>query len=690
VGEIRDCTSGERRKELLEKMMTKLDDLCVNTIRMLSVDGVEKANSGHPGMPMGAAGMAYVLWTRFLRHNPLNPKWPDRDRFVLSAGHGSMLLYSMLHLTGYDQSLEELMNFRQWGSKTPGHPEYGLAPGVETTTGPLGQGFANGVGMAIAERYLAAHFNRPGHVIVDHCTYGIAGDGDLMEGISHEAASLAGHLGLGKLIYLYDDNHISIEGSTDIAFTESRTARFEAYGWHVQKVDDGNDLEAIETAITEAQKETGRPSFIAVRTHIGYGSPNKQDKAVAHGEPLGTEEIRLTKENLGWPIEPPFLIPDEACTHFRQAIDKGKAIESRWQKDFRSYKEANPDLAKEWDIWMNGNLPEGWDSDIPDFPADKKGMATRVASGSVLNAVAPRLPNLLGGSADLAPSNKTEIKGEKDFQAGIYEGRNLRFGVREHAMGSILNGMALHGGLMPYGGTFLVFSDYMRPAIRLAALMDLKVIYVFTHDSIGLGEDGPTHQPIEHLSSLRTIPNLTVIRPCDANETAEAWRYALESKQGPVALALSRQGLPTLDRTTFAPASGLSRGAYILHDTKDGKPDVILIATGSEVPIALEVYEKLEEKGLKARVVSMPSWELFDKQPETYQCQVLPSDIKSRIAIEAGITQGWRRYVGSTGEVIGLDSFGASAPYKVLYEKFGITADRVVGKALALLSTKDE
>ena len=671
-------------------MMTKLDDLCVNTIRMLSVDGVEKANSGHPGMPMGAAGMAYVLWTRLLRHNPLHPKWYDRDRFVLSAGHGSMLLYSLLHLTGYDLPLEELMNFRQWGSKTPGHPEYGLAPGVETTTGPLGQGFANGVGMAIAERYLAAHFNQPGHVIVDHYTYGIVGDGDLMEGLSHEAASLAGHLGLGKLIYLYDDNHISIEGSTDIAFTESRTARFEAYSWHVQQVDDGNDLEAIETAITEAQKETGRPSFIAVRTHIGYGSPNKQDKAVAHGEPLGTEEIRLTKENLGWPLEPPFLIPDEASTHFRKAVDKGEAIEARWQEDFSSYKEANPDLAREWDIWMNGNLPEGWDSDIPDFPADKKGMATRVASGSVLNAVAPRLPNLLGGSADLAPSNKTEIKGEKDFQADIYEGRNLRFGVREHAMGSILNGMALHGGLMPYGGTFLVFSDYMRPAIRLAALMDLKVIYVFTHDSIGLGEDGPTHQPVEHLSALRTIPNLTVIRPCDANETSEAWRYALESQQGPVALALSRQGLPTLDRTTFAPASGLSRGAYILHDTKDGKPDVILIATGSEITIALEAYEKLEEKGVKARVVSMPSWELFDKQPEDYQCQVLPSEIKSRIAIEAGITQGWHRYVGSTGEVIGLDSFGASAPYKVLYEKFGITADRVVGKALALLSTKDE
>jgi len=670
--------------------MMKLDDVCVNTIRMLSADGVEKANSGHPGMPMGAAGMAYVLWTRFLRHNPLNPKWPDRDRFVLSAGHGSMLLYSLLHLTGYDLSMEELMNFRQWGSQTPGHPEYGLAPGVETTTGPLGQGFANGVGMAIAERYLAAHFNQPGHVIVDHYTYGIAGDGDLMEGVSHEAASLAGHLGLGKLIYFYDDNHISIEGGTEIAFTENRTARFEAYGWHVQTVNDGNDLGAIETALTEAQKEIGRPSLIAVRTNIGYGSPNKQDKAVAHGEPLGTEEIRLTKENLEWPIDPPFLIPDEASTHFRQAIDKGKALEDRWQEDFSSFKKANPELAREWDLWMHGTLPEGWDRDIPVFPADEKGMATRVASGSVLNAVASRLPNLLGGSADLAPSNKTEIKGEKDFQADFYGGRNLRFGVREHALGSILNGMALHGGLMPYGGTFLVFSDYMRPAIRLAALMNLKVIYVFTHDSIGLGEDGPTHQPIEHLSSLRAIPNLTVIRPSDANETAEAWRYAIEAKQGPVALALSRQGLPILDRAIFSPASGLSRGAYILHDTKDGKPDVILIATGSEVAIALEACEKLEEKGVKTRVVSIPSWELFDKQPEDYQCQILPSEIKCRVAVEAGVKQGWHRYVGSTGEVIGLDRFGASAPYKVLYEKFGLTVDRVVGKALALFSTNNK
>ena len=666
-------------------MAKQLDELCVKTIQMLSADGVEKANSGHPGMPMGAAAMVYILWSRFLRHNPLNPGWSDRDRFVLSAGHGSMLLYSLLHLTGYDLPLEELKNFRQWGSRTPGHPEYGLAPGVETTTGPLGQGFANGVGMAIAERHLAAYFNRPGHAIVDHYTYGIVGDGDLMEGIAHEAASLAGHLGLGKLIYLYDDNHISIEGSTALTFTESRTARFEAYGWHVQQVEDGNDLGAIETAIIAAQKETARPSFIAVRTHIGYGSPNKQDKAVAHGEPLGPEEIRLTKENLGWPLEPSFFIPDDALAHFRRAIDKGKGHETQWQVHFSSYEEAYPELAKEWHGRMNGDLPEGWESDIPIFPADTKGIATRAASGTVLNAIAKHLPNLFGGSADLAPSNKTEIKGEKDFQADAYEGRNLRFGVREHAMGGILNGMALHGGLIPYGGTFLVFSDYMRPAIRLAALMGIRVIYVFTHDSIGLGEDGPTHQPIEQLSSLRAIPNLTVIRPCDANETAEAWHYTIKSQNGPVALVLSRQGIPTLDRTTFAPATGLSRGAYILQDTQDGKPDVILIATGSEVSIALEAYKRLDEKGLKPRVVSMPSWELFDKQPEDYQRQVLPPEIKARIAIEAGSTQGWHRYVGDRGEVIGVDHFGASAPYKVLYEKFGVTSDRVVEMAMKLL-----
>ena len=670
-------------------MITELDELCVKTIRMLSIDGVEKANSGHPGMPMGAAAMAYILWDRFLRHHPLNPDWPDRDRFVLSAGHGSMLLYSLLHLTGYDLSLEEIKNFRQWGSQTPGHPEYGLAPGVETTTGPLGQGFANAVGMAIAERYLAAHFNRPGHVIVDHYTYTIVGDGDLMEGVCQEAASLAGHLGLGKLICLYDDNRISIEGGTDLAFTENRTARFEAYGWHIQQVEDGNHMEAVEAAIVAARKETARPSFIAARTHIGYGSPNKQDKAVAHGEPLGVEEIRLTKENLGWPLEPPFLVPDEVVGHVRKAINRGQAQETEWQDHLSAYERSHPEMAKEWHRWMNEDLPADWESDIPFFPSDSKGIATRAASGTVLNGVAQRLPNLLGGSADLAPSNKTDIKGEKSFQMGVYEGRNLHFGVREHAMGSILNGMALHGGLIPYGGTFLVFSDYMRPAIRLAALMGLKVIYVFTHDSIGLGEDGPTHQPIEQLSSLRAIPNLTVIRPCDANETAEAWRHAITSQGGPVALALSRQGLPTLDRTSFGSATGLSRGAYVLQDTRDGSPDVILIATGSEVAIALDAYEKLEEKGVNVRVVSMPSWELFDKQPEDYQRQVLPPEVKLRIAIEAGTTQGWHRYVGDRGEVIGIGRFGTSAPYKVIYEKFGITPDQITAKALALIGRKD-
>ncbi|MBW1700563.1 MAG: transketolase [Deltaproteobacteria bacterium] len=669
-------------------MTTKLDELCVNTIRMLSIDGVEKAKSGHPGMPMGAAAMAYVLWTRFLRHNPVNPKWPDRDRFVLSAGHGSMLLYSLLHLTGYDLSLDDLKNFRQWNSKTPGHPEYPHTPGVEITTGPLGQGFAGGVGMAIAEQYLASRFNHPEHVISDHYTYGIVSDGDLMEGISHEAASLAGHLRLGKIIYLYDDNRISIEGSTDISFTENRTARFEAYGWHVQTIENGNDLGSIEKAIHAAREETTRPSFISVRTHIGYGSPNKQDKAVAHGEPLGPDEVKLTKENLGWPLEPPFLIPDEALNYFRQAIEKGKDLESQWNQRLRLYEDAYPKEAGEWHMWMTAELPENWDKDIPSYHADPKGMATRVASGNVLNAIAPQLPNLFGGSADLAPSNKTEVNGNKDFQSDIYEGRNLRFGVREHAMASILNGMALHGGIIPYGGTFLIFSDYMRPAVRLAALMGLRVIYIFTHDSIGLGEDGPTHQPIEQLASLRAIPNLTVIRPCDANETAEAWRLAIASDGGPVALSLTRQGLPVLDRTTLCSAENLSKGAYVLLDSKDEKPDIILIATGSEVPLALDASEKLEQKGVRARVVSMPSWELFDKQPEEYRDQILPPEIRPRIAIEAGITQGWHRYVGSKGEVIGIDRFGASAPSKVLFEKFGITADRVVQKALELLSQK--
>jgi transketolase len=662
-----------------------LDDLCINTIRMLAADCVERAKSGHPGMPMGAAPMAYVLWTRFLRHSPSNPDWPDRDRFVLSAGHGSMLLYSLLHLTGYDLPLEELKRFRQWGSVTPGHPESSLTPGVETTTGSLGQGFANGVGMAIAERYLASRFNRPGHEIVDHYTYGIVSDGDLMEGVSHEAASLAGHLELGKLVYLYDDNHISIDGSTELAFTESRTARFEAYGWHVQQVENGTNLDAIEQALAAARNEVKRPSLIAVHTRIGYGSPNKQDSASAHGEPLGPDEIKLTKEHLGWPLEPECFIPRDASETFRKAIERGMAWEAGWRDRFESYKNAYPDLAQEWEQWMRGDLVENWVRKIPFFPSDSKGMATRAASGNVLNAVAPNLPNLIGGSADLAPSNKTLIKGEGTFQAGHYNGRNFHFGVREHGMGAVLNGIALHGGLIPYGGTFLVFSDYMRPAIRLASMMELKVIYIFTHDSIGLGEDGPSHQPIEQLAGLRAIPNLTVIRPCDANETAEAWRIALTHKNGPFALILTRQGLPVLDRRTFPPADGLSRGAYILRDAERGKPDLILIASGSEVPMALEAADHLQQKGIAVRVVSMPSWELFEAQPEGYRQAVFPPEVEARVAVEAGSPLGWHRYVGSMGEVIGIDHFGASAPYKTLYEKFGLTASHVAEKALALL-----
>jgi len=662
-----------------------LDELSVNTIRMLSAECVEKARSGHPGMPMGAAAMAYVLWTRFLKHNPANPAWPDRDRFVLSAGHGSMLLYSLLHLTGYGLPLDELKNFRQWGSKTPGHPEHGLAPGVETTTGPLGQGFANGVGMAIAERYLAEKFNRPGHEIVNHFTYGIVSDGDLMEGISHEAASLAGHLGLGKLIYLYDDNRISIEGATDLAYSENRVARFAAYGWHVQQVADGNALMAIEHAITSARRETGRPSLIAVRTHIGYGSPNKQDTASAHGEPLGAEEIKLSKATLGWPAEPDFFIPEEALTNFRQAVDKGAGQEEKWKALFQSYQKAYPDLAKEWEAWMKGELPDGWQRELPEFAADSKGEATRNASGKVLNAIGRHVKNLFGGSADLAPSTKTLIKDGGDFQADHYDRRNLRFGVREHGMGGILNGMALHGGLIPYGGTFLIFSDYMRPAIRLASLMRLKVIYVFTHDSIGLGEDGPTHQPVEHLAALRAIPDLTVLRPCDAAETVESWRFAMESKAGPLALALTRQSLPVLDRTRFGSAQGLHRGGYILADPAAGEPDVILIGTGSEVHLVLEAAGKLEAQGIRPRVVSMPSWELFDLQPEAYRDQVLPPTVAARLAVEAGVSQGWHRYVGDRGDVVSLEHFGASAPYKVLYEKFGFTADLVVERALKLL-----
>lgn len=664
--------------------MNKLDEICINTIRMLSADAVQKASSGHPGMPMGAAPMAYLLWDRFLRHNPANPKWPDRDRFVLSAGHGSMLLYSLLHLSGYELSLKDLQNFRQWESKTPGHPEYPLTPGVETTTGPLGQGFANGVGMAIAERTLAARFNRPGQEIVNHFTYAIVSDGDLMEGVSHEAASLAGHLKLGKIIYLYDDNHISIEGGTELTFTEKRADRFEAYGWQVQKVEDGNDLEALEHALRKARQETGRPSLIAVRTRIGFGSPNKQDKASAHGEPLGEEELKLTKQNLGWPPERPFNIPAEALQQFRRALERGKRLETDWQSRMEEYEAAYPELAAEWRQWISGELPANWDREIPSFPADAKGTATRVSSGTVLNALAGKVPNLIGGSADLAPSNKTLVKDKQDFQAGHYDGRNLRFGVREHGMGSILNGMALHGGLIPYGGTFLIFSDYMRPAVRLAALMGLRVIYVFTHDSIGLGEDGPTHQPIEQLAALRAIPRLTVIRPCDANETAEAWRLSLQNN-GPTALALTRQSVPTLDRKKLAPAAELRKGAYILKETNAAQPDAILIASGSEVHIVLEAAEQLEYKGRAVRVVSMPSGELFESQPADYRHKVFPPEVTARVAIEAGVQQGWHRYVGSRGRVIALDRFGASAPYQTLYAEFGLTAAKVVEAVLSLL-----
>nr|HID13558.1 transketolase [Anaerolineae bacterium] len=665
-------------------MGTRLDQLCINTLRTLAMDGVQKAKSGHPGMPMGAADMAYVLWTRFLKHNPANPAWPNRDRFVLSAGHGSMLLYSLLHLTGYDLPLEELKNFRQWGSRTPGHPEYGCAPGVETTTGPLGQGFANGVGMAIAERFLAATFNRPGFPIFDHFTYAIVSDGDLMEGISHEAASLAGHLGLGKLIYLYDDNGISIEGSTDITFTEDVPARFRAYGWHVQAVD-GYDLEGIAAAIRAAQVETERPSLIVCHTHIAYGSPNKQDDASSHGAPLGEEEVRLTKEALGWPPDAHFFIPEEALAVFRQAVEQGRRAEAQWRETFERYRTAYPEEAALLETVWAGKLPEGWEDALPTFaPADGP-LATRKASGAVLNALAPALPTLIGGSADLAPSNVTLLKDYDDFQGETPAGRNLRFGVREHTMGGILNGLALHGGVLPYGGTFLVFSDYMRPPVRLAAMMHLPVVYVWTHDSVWIGEDGPTHQPLEHLAALRAIPNLVVIRPADANETAAAWRVALQRRDGPTALALTRQKLPVLAETARGPAETVARGAYVLADTPD-TPDVLLIASGSEVHLALEARELLAEKGVAARVVSMPSWELFDAQPHPYREAVLPPTVSSRLAIEAGVAQGWGKYVGPAGDVISLERFGASAPYKVLMEKFGFTTEAVAERALRLLS----
>ena len=678
----------------------KLDDLCINTIRMLSVDMVQEANSGHPGMPLGAAPMAYVLWTEFLKHNPRNPSWPDRDRFLLSAGHGSALLYSLLHLTGYPLSLDELKRFRQWGSKTPGHPEYGETPGVESTTGPLGQGFATGVGMAIAERFLAATFNRPGLSIVDHYLYGIVSDGDLMEGVASEAASLAGHLKLGKIIYLYDNNGISLAGETKLVFTEDVARRFEAYGWQVLSVEDGNDVGAIGKALEAARRETNRPSLISVRTRIGYGSPRKQDTFEAHGSPLGAEEVAATKKNLGWPVEPKFFIPEESLSRFRQAVSQGEKAEREWQEKLAAYEKAHPDLFRQWRRQMNGDLPAGWERTLPDFPADPKGIATRAAGGKVLNAVAAQISSLIGGSADLNPSTNTALKGRGNFQSPLtkeeavqgaeagpwgYSSANVAFGVREHAMGSLLNGIALHGGALPFGSTFLIFSDYMRPAIRLAALMKLQVVYIFTHDSIALGEDGPTHQPIEHLLSLRAIPGLTVIRPADANEAAEAWKVAVARRKGPTAIIFTRQAVPVIDRSRFGSAAGLSRGAYILADCVPEQPEAILIASGSEVHLALEAHEQARKEGLRLRVVSMPSWELFERQAEEYRLQVLPPGVPLRLSIEAGSTLGWHKYVGSRGEALGIDHFGASAPAKVLLEKFGFTVENIMRRIKDLL-----
>ena len=677
-----------------------LDELSINTIRCLSIDAVQKANSGHPGLPMGAAAMGYTLWTRFLRFNPRHPLWPNRDRFVLSAGHGCMLLYSLLHLTGYDLSLDEIKQFRQWGSTTPGHPEYGHTPGVEATTGPLGQGISNAVGMAIAQKYLAHYFNRPGHELLDYRIYGICSDGDLMEGVSAEASSIAGFLGLDNLIFLYDNNHVTIEGSTDLAFSQEDVGkRFEAYGWFVQRLDDGNDLQAVTDALTAAKAHRGQPSLIVARTHIGYGSPNKHDSKEAHGEALGADEVKLTKQNLGWPLEPPFLIPDEALAHFREAVPRGERLEADWRQKLAAYQQALPDLAKDWDLYEKGELPEGWAEKIPTFKASDKPIATRSASEKVLDAIAPHLPFFLGGAADLAPSTKTYVKGLGDFSKTNYGAKNFHFGIREHGMGAIINGMAV-SGLIPYGATFFIFSDYCRPTIRLAALSRIHSIFVFTHDSVFLGEDGPTHEPIEQLPSLRAIPNVCVLRPADANETAVAWRVAIEHRGGPVLMALTRQNLPIIDQSKYASAEGVARGAYVLADSSGQAnkpadraagqapgqaPEVILIASGSEVALALESYDQLRQEGIAARVVSMPSWDLFEKQPQSYRDEVLPPGVTARLAIEAAAPFGWERYVGTKGAVIGMNRFGASAPYKVLAEKFGFTPANVVAKVHELL-----
>jgi transketolase len=680
-----------------------IDDLCIDTIRVLSIDAVEQAASGHPGMPMGAAPMAYVLWTRHLRHDPADPTWVDRDRFVLSAGHGSMLLYSLLFLTGYDLSLDDLKQFRRWGSRTPGHPERGSSAGIEVTTGPLGQGFGNAVGMAIAERWLAATFNRPGHPIVDHRTYVIASDGDLMEGVAAEAASLAGDLQLGRLIVLYDANRITLSATTNVTFSEDVGARFAAYGWHVQQVD-GMNVAAVDAALAAARAEESRPSLIVARTHIGFGSPHKQDTFQAHGEPLGTEEARLTKRAYGWPEDRTFQVPEEAQREFAKVATRGAAMRRDWQQAMDAYRTAQGDLARAFDRAMAGELAPGWDGGLPVFTPTDGEMATRDAGAKVIAVLAESVPNLVGGSADLDPSTRTMMKGKGDFQStgvpaagqtpptqgaagGVwgYAGRNLHFGIREHAMTAILTGMAHHGGVVPFGATFLTFSDYMRPSIRLAALSGAHVIYVWTHDSIALGEDGPTHQPVEQLASLRAMPNLLVLRPADANETVEAWRIALRHTGGPVGLVLTRQKIPVLDRTTLAPATGTARGAYVLIDAAEGLPELILIATGSEVSLALDAHRQLAGEGIRARVVSMPSWELFEAQTPEYRETVLPPAVHARVSVEAGSPFGWERYVGPAGAIIGVDRFGVSAPGPEVMARYGFTVEHIVATARARL-----
>jgi len=678
----------------------RLDELCINTIRFLSVDAVQRANSGHPGLPMGAAAMAYVLWTRFLHHSPSNPSWPDRDRFVLSAGHGSMLLYSLLHLTGYDLPMEEIQRFRQWHSRTPGHPESHITRGVEATTGPLGQGVGNAVGMAIAEAHLAARFNRPGHEIVNHYTYVIASDGDMMEGVQAEACSLAGHLGLGKLIVLFDSNGVSLSGTTSIAWSEDVGARYAAYGWHVLHVDDGNDLDALDKAIRESQQATDRPSLIVVRTILGYGAPHKQGTFHAHGSPLGPAEVQAAKQTLGWPLEPAFLIPDEARAHWRSAVERGRRWEEDWRSRLGAYTAAFPDAAAEFTRRIEGRLPDAWDATLPVFPADSKGQATRKASEAVMQALAAKLPELVGGSADLDPSTFTWLKDAGDFESPArpkdgaqgavggewgYAGRNLHFGVREHAMGAAVNGLAYHGGFIPYGATFLTFSDYMRPAVRLSALSRIGSVWVYTHDSLGLGEDGPTHQPVEHYLALRAIPDLLFIRPGDANETAWAWRVAIANRHRPTILSLTRQNVPTLDRSRYASAEGLTRGAYVLNPRADARADIVLIATGSELQLIVEAEAILSGRGIAARLVSMPCWELFQEQTPEYRESVLPASVRARVAVEAGRSIGWERWVGDRGAIVSIDRFGASAPGEVVMKELGLTAQHVVRAAESVL-----